>query len=327
MHIIGPKLLQAYTCISNEECRVDGLIGSFISDADHILVADTCGATDGISPNGIANTGIANQVTAEGSVGVWNSAALTAAGGLYRLCWCSQASRCSQAADFATDMGELLLIGPSPLQQDKTCVSGQSCEFDGFLGTHISSRNRILVADTCGQSSAPSAMSIASVSAASGHSAVVSWAGPLEVSGGTYRLCWCSGEVGARPCYGSQDFRTDVGALTVVGVSPVRQDRTCVSGVPCTIDGLVGTYITGSDSYLVLDTCRVDSALVSGFPSLGRLELAGAVVSWGTEPLTAPGGNYALCWCPGPATLGQLVQLEPAEDHAVASCRALASSM
>ena len=307
--IVGPAPLNhQHTCVSGRVCELNGLPGELTSPDDSILISDTCGSDDAIvivRPFLLASE---QQFANDGSVGVWNSAALTAAGGLYRLCWCSQeASRCSQAADFATDMGELLLIGPSPLQQDKTCVSGQSCEFDGFLGTHISSRNRILVADTCGQSSAPSAMSIASVSAASGHSAVVSWAGPLKVSGGTYRLCWCSGEVGARPCYGSQDFRTDVGALTVVGVSPVRQDRTCVSGVPCTIDGLVGTYITGSDSYLVLDTCGFGSSVVPGFPGTGvALQASGALISWGAVRITAAGGNYALCWCPGSSLLEEM---------------------
>ena len=320
LYVIGPKLLQSRTCISGTECRVERLLGSFISDEDHILVADTCGAMDGQSPTGIVNGGFANQIAAQGSIGVWNSAALTAAGGLYRLCWCSrEAPRCSQASDFATDMGELLLIGPSPLQQDRTCVSGQSCEFDGFLGMHISSRNRILLADTCGESSVPSSMPVATVSAASGYGSVVSFTESVLVSGGIYRLCWCSGEIGGRPCSGPIDFATDVGALTMIGVSPVRQDRTCISGVSCTIDGFEGTHISSSDSYLVMDTCRVDSAVVAGFQMLGaQLDSLTDVVSWGATRITAPGGNFALCWCPGPATLGQTDQ-----GDAVAACRTL----
>ncbi|CAE7508596.1 agaA33, partial [Symbiodinium microadriaticum] len=316
-YVIGPKMLQSRTCISGTECRVEGLLGSFISDADRILVADTCGAMDGQSPTGIVNGGFANQIAAQGSIGVWNSAALTAAGGLYRLCWCSQeAPRCSQASDFATDMGELLLIGPSPLQQDRTCVSGQSCEFDGFLGIHISSRNRILLADTCGESSVPSSMPVATVSAASGYGSVVSFTDSVRVSGGIYRLCWCSGEIDGRPCYAPLDFTTDVGALTVIGVSPVQQDRTCISGVSCAVDGIEGTHMSSSDSYLVMDTCRVDSAVVAGFPMLGaQLDSLTDVVSWGAIRITAPGGNFALCWCPGPTTLGQ-----PDQGNAVVAC-------
>ena len=68
-----------------------------------------------------------------------------------------------------------------------------------------------------------------------------------------------------------------------------------------------------------MDTCRVDSAVVAGFQMLGaQLDSLTDVVSWGATRITAPGGNFALCWCPGPATLGQTDQ-----GDAVAACRTL----
>ena len=306
--IIGPSPLnQQHTCVSGRGCQLNGLSGKQTSLSDDILIADTCASEDAVVA--MRSTGLGSQNQAgDGSIGVWNSTALTAAGGLYRLCWCSrEAPRCSQASDFATDMGELLLIGPSPLQQDRTCVSGQSCEFDGFLGMHISSRNRILLADTCGESSVPSSMPVATVSAASGYGSVVSFTESVLVSGGIYRLCWCSGEIGGRPCSGPIDFATDVGALTMIGVSPVRQDRTCISGVSCTIDGFEGTHISSSDSYLVMDTCGISPATLSGFPGTGvSLQSSGGLISWGVVPITAVGGNYALCWCPGASLVEEM---------------------
>ena len=200
-------------------------------------------------------------------------------------------------------MGELLLVGPSPLEQHRTCISGHSCEFDGFLGKHISSENQILLADTCGIASLPTALQIASVTAPEGISGIVGWELPLYVAGGTYRLCWCSGEAGTKPCYAAEDFRTDVGSLTMIGVSPLQQDKTCVSGLPCEIDGLTGTHVSDSDEFLVLETCGLSGAVVEGFPGLASFDGAGSSggrVTWGALPITAAGGRYALCWCHSP---------------------------
>ena len=43
------------------------------------------------------------------------------------MCWCAAGQLCSVAEHYRVDMGELILIGPAPLNQDKTCVAGQSC--------------------------------------------------------------------------------------------------------------------------------------------------------------------------------------------------------
>eukprot|EP00973_Karenia_brevis_P047327 6570149-Karenia_brevis.AAC.1 len=48
-------------------------------------------------------------------------------------------------------MGGLTVIGPSPLQQRRTCISGQTCKLDGILGQDLSSSDRYMVLDTCGQ--------------------------------------------------------------------------------------------------------------------------------------------------------------------------------
>ena len=283
------------TCISGQKCQISGLRGEYLSG--DLLIASTCGTSDGAGSL-FANFGLASQTTASGSVATWSSAPITAAGGRYRLCWCSSVASCSVASDFISDMGELILLGPSPLDQHRTCVSGQTCEFDGFLGSQLSSLNKVLLADTCGVGAV--SVEIASLAVTLGVSALVSWGSPLHIAGGVYRLCWCSGDSGGQSCYAADDFTTDVGSLTMIGVAPLQQEKTCISGLPCEIDGITGLHTSSSDRFLVLQTCGV-STIVEGFPGFGIFDetgSSGGLVSWG--PISAAGGQYALCWCPGP---------------------------
>jgi hypothetical protein len=57
---------------------------------------------------------------------------------------------CSIVYDFRTDLGQLTLFGPSPLSQDRTCVSGQTCEFGFIRGLGISESDRFTILETCG---------------------------------------------------------------------------------------------------------------------------------------------------------------------------------
>jgi hypothetical protein len=83
-------------------------------------------------------------------------AMVTAKGGQYRLCWCAGSQQglmhakrsshvgehgCSAIRDFRTDLGELVIVGPSPLNQDRTCVAGQTCRVDGLTGIHLRSED------------------------------------------------------------------------------------------------------------------------------------------------------------------------------------------
>ena len=303
LDIVGPSpLLQDKTCISGQNCFIDGLLGTYTGSGDHVLIADTCGSETAIIA-GTVNAGLADLATA--LVATWGKNPLTSAGGQYRLCWCSGAAECVQAGAFATDMGALLLVGPAPLDQHRTCISGLTCKFDGLTGRHMSSEDRVLLLDTCGAASSPfSAFWAATTKVTMGFGATVSWGDtPLKVSGGLYRLCWCSGELGEEPCSVAEGFRTDLGSLTMIGVSP-HQDATCVSGLPCAIDRILGTFTSGSDKFLVLQTCGVSSA-VGGFPGLGVVDGTSgqhSMVSWGDVAVTAAAGQYQLCWCPGAAS-------------------------
>jgi hypothetical protein len=82
---------------------------------------------------------------------------VTAPGGQYRLCWCAGIHfPCSIGDDYRVDLGELVIIGPSPVsEQHRTCVSGQTCSFDGLRGTDLGGANtttsdKLWVLETCG---------------------------------------------------------------------------------------------------------------------------------------------------------------------------------
>lgn len=115
----------------------------------------------------------------------------------------------------------------------RTCVSGRTCSVDGFAGPGLTPDDALMLADTCGADAAPPLVANAGRSlraVASGTS--FSWGEvPTTAPGGAYRLCWCSGLLGA--CGAPSDFKVDVGTLVVQGLDDcggTRAFRTCVSG-------------------------------------------------------------------------------------------------
>jgi hypothetical protein len=108
--------------------------------------------------------------------------------------------------------------------------------------------------------------------------------------------------------------------------------RTCVSGQPCTIDGILGHHLHVGDTVLILDTCgqttRLPNTPAPRFPNSGKftvtrkaqhgggrmtamndtiidaskqdldiIKLDSLTLSLGSTPVTAPGGTYRMCWC------------------------------
>ena len=61
---------------------------------------------------------------------------ITYAGGQYRLCWCGGGTTCETAPDYHVDAGGVLVIGPAPLVQARTCIAGQTCEMN-IYGVHL----------------------------------------------------------------------------------------------------------------------------------------------------------------------------------------------
>ncbi|CAE7457775.1 agaA33, partial [Symbiodinium pilosum] len=52
------------------------------------------------------------------------------------------------------DVGGLFLLGPSPLEQHRTCISGQSCPMSDLQGFAMPLESQVVVLDTCGLSAA-----------------------------------------------------------------------------------------------------------------------------------------------------------------------------
>jgi hypothetical protein len=105
------------------------------------------------------NGGISAAVHSSGSAFHWGIPT-TMPGGQYRLCWCltvptnaavSGAGVCSTPEDFFVDFGRLDVKGVRPTQvQDRTCVAGLSCAFDGLRGHLLHDADRVVILDTCG---------------------------------------------------------------------------------------------------------------------------------------------------------------------------------
>lgn len=149
-----------------------------------------------------------------------------APGGEYRMCWCSgRGFPCSTIEDFSVDAGSLLLLGPSPLAQGRTCVSGHACRHAALVGAQ---GGRLQILDTCGAAAATSPLAEPGgyASPASG-AAVVLGGIAVTVGGGQFRLCWC----GAAACSAQQETAS-VGqrVWAHLGSSPA-----CVSRAICLV--------------------------------------------------------------------------------------------
>jgi len=111
-------------------------------------------------------------------------------------------------------------------------------------------------------------------------------------------LCWCPSTF---ICSVAEDYKVDFGGLTLIGMSPLTQHRTCISGRTCSMDRFVGQYLSKHNRFMILGTCSLGTALPR-FPSAGlrvSVSASGAVSPWSTTTVTAVGGLYRLCWCAG----------------------------
>ena len=303
--VLGPTPLgQERTCITGQTCKLYGIAGLGMPATDRFAVLDTCGEAslvDRLPGSGILTA----QSTPAGDITLsFGQNVITSAAGNYRLCWCSPSGTnlCSSVESFRTDFGSLTLLGPRPLYQDRTCVAGQTCFMSGILGSALDSADAFAVQDTCGLAGTAVGFPAYGSLVLAGSGAGIDWGlAPFTAAGGIYRLCWCSGLASA--CSAARDFEVDVGALTLVGVAPLTQSKTCLSGLTCEITGLTGQDLSQSDQYLILETCGVESGPALSYAQTleGFATTAGRAVSarWVSTPLKLAGGDYRLCWCPG----------------------------
>jgi sugar lactone lactonase YvrE len=312
------NFVQSRTCVAGMTCSLVGLTGHYLSNTDSFFVLETCGFHNTIPR--FANGGIGMLVERSGAAVSFGSTPVTTPGGVYQLCWCASGYSCGFGNDYKVTMALLHIVGPTPLYQDRTCVSGQTCVLDGITGKDLdggsaaalsnattTNQSSFFVLDTCGQVHLPSSAFVLQRFPGAGvydsvgtGGSVVTW-GPNAVTapGGQYRLCWCS-HMGSS-CSTADDFKVDVGSFLLVGTKVAGNDKTCVAGQSCVLTGIMGQDLSTKDKYFVMDTCG-ESSVIPKFPEAGMfvfVESNNATVSWSSVPLTVAGGLYRLCWCAG----------------------------
>ena len=295
---------------------------------------DTCGLDRVISR--APRAGHFTLVSQSGAAVTWGSQVITSSGGVYRLCWWSGIPSTAPNStvvsdpdtpgeDFVVDLGKLELIGPAPLTQDRTCVSGQTCHLVLVEGLGLESSNRWMILDTCG--TGPQTRGIGPDLAAAGGLQWI-WDEPFTAAGGEYRLCWCASlprpslsvldgnltnstnwtqppnanETVALDCILPEEFSVDAGKFSVMGVAPLEQHRTCVSGQSCSFSGISllntpkspGSFMVRPLASVV-QPCSLDGRGFSGMwePDLGAgflRSVPSGLFSWDIDP-AGPGGD------------------------------------
>ena len=301
LSLIGPVPLQyARTCVSGRLCAFDGVRGEGLQAGDAWQVSSSCGSTS-VLP-GMPLTGHTISVTS-GTVS-WGGIRISSSGGQYKLCWCSALFPCG-LEDFRLEVGTLDVIGPAPLSQDRTCISGTTCLSLGLTGHFIDSTTFFTILATCGKADARSV---------NDEVEVVRWGrSVLTAPGGRYRLCWCMpnqeptglnlSNATDGGCKQWTQFQTDAGTLHIIGPAPYNQRQTCISGQSCKLEvgGITGMR---SSRVLLLDTCGTGMQLPGTYFGPGEALLASEqnvsdMAMYNTQALRLAGGTYRLCWCAG----------------------------
>lgn len=305
--VIGPSpLSQEITCIAGRVCDLQ-IFGVGIEDDNDkpyqpYMILDTCGINSGYKRSDIQKH------------------SPMPAGGSYQLCWCgSSGFSCQVPAEFLLRFGEVQVLGPT-LQQDRSCVAGQSCRLESII-SFGPGFGEILVLDTCSVST-PNFLdnSISTNELRNSNlpflgvlSSNSSWQstwqfGPLLA--GKYRLCWSSLSWNWEAELASNVSKftsfVDIGMLWIRGTSQF-QDRTCISGQTCRIDGILGLGLNrvAGNSVMALHTCGLNTTVIPHWSwsssaektENGRNSENGTAFSWGSEVVSAMGGQYRLCWC------------------------------
>ena len=97
--------------------------------------------------------GISDPATSGGADYTWGgiTSIPTAPGGIYKMCWCAAGQTCSMFEHFKVELGELSLIGPSSMEQHRTCAAGQPCVVSNILGYLQQAGDKIMILDECGK--------------------------------------------------------------------------------------------------------------------------------------------------------------------------------
>jgi hypothetical protein len=228
--LCGPEMNHVHSCSAGIPCTIIGVQGYYLSSADSLLIADTCGTPSHFHTPALLE---------EGSHYEWRAlfGNSKSVGGLYRLCWCGGveethtswhddmmqntqiASKCRSLADYI-DIGELHFAGPRDTI-DRTCITGQSCTIRAIHGYDLTPQDTIgIFHEKCTSGQIISRFPLTGYTQT--HLSILhsyDITNIITAAGGSYRICWCSHQSSCLP----SSFLTDIGTLTLLGPMPLTQ--------------------------------------------------------------------------------------------------------
>jgi hypothetical protein len=224
--------------LGSQPCQMHNFFGLGLQQSDALLVLEACGVGARDAARRIEHfvTTLQHGRVASSGASLSLNGNIHVAGGTYPLCWCATGQACKEHEAFQVDFGHLLMIDPSPsASQDRTCVAGQTCRFDGITGMYLSNNDKYALLETCRlgvtlhRALASGMVQQHAVTAGTGAVEAVMAAATLTLStafthncmtlaGGRYRLCRCCA-VSLRECVAADGFSTDIGQYNCRAVS------------------------------------------------------------------------------------------------------------
>mmetsp|Transcript_65231 Transcript_65231/g.155809 ORF Transcript_65231/g.155809 Transcript_65231/m.155809 type:complete len:1874 (+) Transcript_65231:103-5724(+) len=227
----------------------------------------------------------------------WGTTAVSAPGGLYRLCWCNGTeTSCTLQGDFFVPIGTLHVSGLRPGQDQAvySCVAGMPCSISGVDGYGLSNTHRMVILPSSDlgclwyrRAFEPPAvpglpfLGMSLVSADEGQT--YSWGDlPMMALAGNYLLCWCSSDSSGGECpqyrpEGGTFFEERAGTLQVRGPSELKT-WTCVVGAPCRLQAPQGVGFAAGDRVAVLHACGLPSPFPLAWSDGGSSRLPDATM-------------------------------------------------
>ncbi|CAE8601321.1 unnamed protein product, partial [Polarella glacialis] len=332
--IIGPiSQNQGRTCFAGLDCTLGPLLGQDISAEDRVTFVTTAGHYPGYvlvhQPVGTCRDLAAIQ-DALSFAGAYKpvTAGLTVSlvasdlprGGEWKVCYCTGGgdAGCTGPADFGARLGILTVLGPSPNNQDVTCIAGRPCSLGGFTGQGLSISDRVQlvvhsIGAACGSVSAVEDTSVghgepkAVIQTAGGGGALVvrfpgeTWRDAGIPRGSVWKLCYCTNHHGG--CSADSDFSVLAGILTVKGPGTNTQDATCMAVSSCTLPDsgspFTGQDLSAGDSLIFVrkgGSCAFSSRDADAFQDAAQVIGSGLQVSLLDADLPF-GGQWLMCYC------------------------------
>ncbi|KAF4658837.1 hypothetical protein FOL47_007803, partial [Perkinsus chesapeaki] len=313
---------------------LEGVSGVGLGKGDRLAILPECGAdisVSGIPPLGGSDIPGLSYPSDEGTSFTWGEGGVTAAPGVYSVCWCSEArdsivTDCSAPNHFGALVGSLEVIGPDVSKNKGLLLTrgtrnvvieirGRGFRQGDLFG--ISRLGRPCSASDL-ENSAPWATDLekagiseplADHDLGESHSvARVRFDGLSPVAIGEFELCWCNSRSVLNCSAGrAEDYKQLAGTIQAVGAQSEQRFACSRGELPCTITEFKGTGLSTGDHLSITrsnETCTVTRTAPSWqtLNLIGKTTDNGNTLMWGDPNgflLTA--GSYRLCWCSGAA--------------------------